>query len=113
MSEKKTLKDSRYSNKSEQSGIVSYYTWGQVTMSDEEKKKARRFMQRYLSRIDHLRLTDDYMCGSHDQWMRDRAIIVDVIERMILSVGYTISHEELLENMYGGRTFDLINGDEF
>ena len=84
-----------------------------LTMSNEERQKAKMFMQSYLLDIDHLRLTDDYMCGSHLQWMRDRAIIVDVIERMILSVGNFRSHEDLLQEMLGERNFSLINGDEF
>lgn len=87
-------------------------TLQQITMSSEEREKTRIFMQAYLSDIDHLRLTDDYMCGSHEQWMRDRGIIVDVIERMILRVGNFRSHEDLLEEMLEGRNFNLINGDE-
>ena len=83
-----------------------------ITMSKEEREKARMFMQAYLSDIDHLRLTDDYMCGSHLQWMQHRAIIVDVIERMILRVGNFRSHEDLIKEMLGERNFCLINGDE-
>ena len=110
---KKRLKDRDFSNKSNQNAVVSYYTWGQVTMSNEEKKKTRRFMRRYLSTIDHLRLTDDYMCDSHDEWMKYRAVIEDVVERMILRVDNLISHEDLLEKMNNERNFSLINGEEF
>lgn len=82
-------------------------------MSKEEREKAKMFMQAYLSDIDHLRLTDDYMYYGHSEWMQHRAIIVDVIERMILKVGNFRSHEDLLKDMLGERNFDLINGDEF